>query len=131
MPEREKKWRIGVQHPRKKDSILTILELENEAIATSGDYQRYFEINGTRYSHIINPRTGYPSEDVPASVTVLAKDCLTADALATSIFVIGPYRGLDLVEQLQDIEALIVSAKDSRLQYFFSRGLTERIEIQQ
>ncbi|MFH1045643.1 MAG: FAD:protein FMN transferase, partial [Candidatus Omnitrophota bacterium] len=85
---KDSRWRVAVQNPREKNAILTVLELENQAVTTSGDYQRYFEANGTRFSHIINPKTGYPCSNIPASVTVLAGDCTTADALATALFVL-------------------------------------------
>ncbi|MBN3038907.1 MAG: FAD:protein FMN transferase [Candidatus Omnitrophica bacterium] len=125
-----RKWRVAVQHPRKADAILTVLEVEDEAIATSGDYQRFFEVNGNRYSHIIDPKTGYPCENVPASVTILAKDCLSADTLATSIFVLGPQKGLNLVEELNNTEALIVSAEKQELDILLSKGLEGRLSIQ-
>ncbi|HID94458.1 MAG TPA: FAD:protein FMN transferase [Candidatus Latescibacteria bacterium] len=107
---RRGKWRIGIQHPRRDDSFLAILSLRDRAVATSGDYQRYFTLEGKRYSHIINPKTGRPVQDIPMSVTVIAPDCTTADALATAVFVLGPERGLKLIEDMQDVEGLVVSA---------------------
>lgn len=123
------KWQVALQHPRRKDSSLTVLRLEDQACATSGDYQRYIEIKGERFSHIINPQSGYPCQDVPASVTVLAKDCLTADALATSVFVLGPEKGIELINRLEDTEAIVVSVKDDTLDVSLSQGLKGRLEL--
>jgi thiamine biosynthesis lipoprotein len=108
-------WLIGIQHPRKEAEYLTIMELENKAVSTSGDYERYFIINNKRYSHIIDPRTGYPKSNIPASVTVIAQDSTTADALATAIFVVGPEKGLKLIESIHGVEVMIVSEKRGTL----------------
>ena len=121
----EEKWKIALQHPRKSELMMASLELKDKAVATSGDYQKYIEIEGRRYSHIINPKTGYPSTDAAISVTVLAKSCLGADALATSVSVLGPKKGMDLINQLKDTEAVIISFRDGKLDIFLSRGLSE------
>jgi thiamine biosynthesis lipoprotein len=85
-------WKVAVQDPR-KSGLLDNLELKDAAVATSGDYAQYFIKDNKRYSHIMNPRTGYPSDSGVVSVTVIAPDCLTADALATAIFVLGKEKG--------------------------------------
>jgi thiamine biosynthesis lipoprotein len=81
-------WRVGLQDPR-GDGVLRVFELENAAISTSGDYQKYFEEDGQRYHHILDPATGYPAGQC-ASVTVVAPSALEADAYSTAIFVLGP-----------------------------------------
>lgn len=124
-----KSWRIAVQHPRKQEAILAVLELQDRAIATSGDYQKYVENSATRYSHIINPKTGYPCQDLPASVTVLAEDCCTADALATAIFVLGPEKGIELVNRLEGTEAIVVSVEGRELATLVSQGIEGKIEF--
>ena len=124
-PSARKKWRIAVHHPRKRNSFLTSLELQDQAIATSGDYENYIVIEGKKYSHIINPKSGMPCENIPASVTVLAEDCLSADALATSIFVLGPKEGIGLIENLDNTEAIIASADEGRLEIMLSGGLKD------
>jgi len=121
----EQKWNIALEHPRKTDVMLTALELKDQAVATSGDYQKYIEIEGKRYSHIINPKTGYPATDAAVSVTVLADTCLAADALATSVSVLGPEQGLQLIDQLNNTEAIVISFRNGRLDIFLSRGLSE------
>ena len=127
---KSRKWLVAVQHPRKKNAVLTTLELQDEAVATSGDYQKYIEIKGKRYSHIINPEIGFPCDDVPASATVLAKDCLSADALATAIFVLGPEKGIDLVDCLENTEAIVASSwEDDTLDILLSRGLKGRLKF--
>ena len=78
-------WKIGVKHPRKK-GYLAILAIKNLAAATTGDYQRYFELNGQRYHHVFNPHTGYPAQG-KQSVTVIGPQASTCDALATALFV--------------------------------------------
>ncbi len=104
-----KPWRIGIQHPRKQDELLTTLILTDRAVVTSGDYERFFEKDGVRYHHIFDPRSGYPARDCQ-SVTVVAADVASADALATAAFVLGPQQGLQLLEQLPQVEGLLVAA---------------------
>lgn len=102
-------WRVGVQHPRLRGALLARLLPGEAAVATSGDYEQYFEQDGERFHHVLDPRTGEPARGC-RSVTVLAPTCLRADALSTGIFVLGPERGLELVENLPDVECLIVDA---------------------
>ncbi|HSR18150.1 MAG TPA: FAD:protein FMN transferase [Ignavibacteriaceae bacterium] len=108
-------WTIGIQHPRIGGQILEKLKLHGKAIATSGDYEQYFEENGRRYHHIINPKDGLPAPECQ-SVTVIADNGLTADALATGIFVLGPAKGLELAESLENVEAYIVDNSGQILQ---------------
>lgn len=90
-------WRIGVAAPEKdQKKIQLALPLDNTAVSTSGDYQNYFEKNGRRYSHTIDPKTGYPITHSLASVTVIHPSCMHADAMATAIDVLGPDKGYDL-----------------------------------
>ncbi len=117
------KWRIAVKHPRKKGAVLTVLELQDEAVATSGDYQKYIESGQERFSHIINPKSGEACADMPASVTVKARDCLSADALATSIFVLGSKKGIELVNQLENTEAIVATVKENKVDILLSQGL--------
>ena len=112
-------WRIGIQHPRKNGEVLVTLPLSDCAVVTSGDYERFFERDGSRYHHIFDPRTGRPAR-LTQSVTVVAKDAASADALATAAFVLGPQAGLQLLEDLPDVEGLLVGA-DGRL--FQTSGL--------
>ncbi|UCB57215.1 MAG: FAD:protein FMN transferase [Candidatus Omnitrophota bacterium] len=125
------KWHIGLQHPRKRDAILTVLELENKAVATSGDYQKYIEINKTRYSHILNPESGWPASKNAISVTILADNCTSADALATSVFALGPEKGMSLVNRLENTEAIMAGFEEDKLCFWLSEGLRERVRLNQ
>jgi thiamine biosynthesis lipoprotein len=105
-----KPWTVGIVNPLNKNKIFAIFPLENSAVETSGNYEKYVVFNGIRYSHIIDPRTGYPAQGV-ASVSVFAKQTEIADALATGIFVLGVEVGLDLVNQMKGVQCIIVDDK--------------------
>lgn len=105
-----KLWTVGIVNPMNKNKIFATFPLENSAVETSGSYEKYVIFNGIRYSHIIDPRTGYPAKGI-VSVSVFAKQTEIADALATGIFVLGVDVGLDLVNQLKGIECIIVDDK--------------------
>lgn len=105
----EKPMTIGIQHPREGGKLLGEVFLVNGAVATSGDYERYFMEGGVRYHHIIDPTTGFPATQTQ-SATVIAKDPVIADGLSTAVFVMGPERGMALIEKLPDTEAVIVAA---------------------
>jgi len=102
-------WRIGIQHPRQTNDLLVTLQLKDQAVVTSGDYERFFERDGIRYHHIFDPVSGKPARQCQ-SVTVVAADAASADALATAAFVLGPDAGLKLLEDLVNVEGLLVSA---------------------
>jgi thiamine biosynthesis lipoprotein len=108
-------WTIGVRDPRRTDGVLALLPLEDVAVSTSGDYERYFDDEGVRYHHIIDPQSGDSARELQ-SVTIIGPDATTTDALSTSVFVLGRERGLDLVNELQDIDAILVDSK-GRLHY--------------
>ena len=117
---------VGIQHPRKEGAVLAWIDLRDEAISTAGDYERYFEREGVRYHHILDPQTLQPARGCQ-SVTVIAREGVWADGLDTGIFVMGPERGMDLVEHLADVEAIIVDAEGRML---VSSGLKSRIRLQ-
>ncbi len=102
-------WVIGVQHPRKENSIIAEIKLNGMSVATSGDYEQYFIKDGKRYDHIMNPHTGFPADSCQ-SVTVIAGNDTEADGLSTAVFVLGPERGMNLIESLPGIEAMIIDA---------------------
>lgn len=104
-------WNIGIRHPRgASDRLIAILGVSGAAVATSGDYERFRIVDGIRYHHIIDPRTGLPARGCQ-SVTVVAPTSEEADALATAIFVLGPENGLALAESRQGVECLLVDAQ--------------------
>jgi thiamine biosynthesis lipoprotein len=101
-------WLIGIQHPRDPSKLFTKVRLEGKkAIATSGDYERFFLEDGVRYHHIFDPRSGWPARGV-ASVSVIAESCELADAWATAAFVLGPEDGVRFLEEEPEIEGLIL-----------------------
>jgi thiamine biosynthesis lipoprotein len=101
-------WQVGIQHPRKPGGLLAVVSLKDSSISTSGDYEIYYEKKGKRRTHIIDPRTGTPVPRLQ-SASVIAPDGMTSDALSTSLFVLGPKNGINLVKNLPGVEALIVS----------------------
>jgi len=102
-------WKIGVQDPADPQELAGVLEIGEAAVATSGDYQRYFFKDGIRYHHILDPATGYPARSGLSGTTVIAPDCATADALATAVFVMGPEKGLALLEKWDDAEGILIT----------------------
>ena len=100
-------WSIGIQNPREPQKILTRIPLSDVAVATSGDYQKFFIYQGKQYHHILNPKDGFPTEGCQ-SVTIVTKNCITADGLATAIFVLGPEKGYALCQKLDGVDCLIV-----------------------
>ena len=103
-------WTVGIVNPMNKNKVFATFPLDDSAVETSGSYEKYVTFNGKRYSHIIDPRTGYPATGI-VSVSVFAKQTEIADALATGIFVMGVEVGLDLVNQLKGIGCIIVDDK--------------------
>ena len=103
-------WTVAIINPMNKNKVFATFPLKDSAVETSGSYEKYVTFNGIRYSHIIDPRTGYPSSGI-VSVSVFAKQTELADALATGIFVMGVEVGLDLVNQIKGIECIIVDDK--------------------
>ena len=109
---RAKPWRIGLQHPRKPEKMIASLALTNKAVATSGDYQKYFILDETRYHHILNPEDGWPSSEA-ISATVIADTVTDADALSTALFILGAEKGLRLINSLEGVEGMIFSNLES------------------
>ena len=102
-------WQIGVEHPRVRGSALVgRIELRDGAVATSGDKQQYFETEGRRYSHIVDPRTGLPVSGPVGSVSVVAPTCTEADGLATTLTVLGPEEGAKLLEGRTGLGAMFI-----------------------
>jgi thiamine biosynthesis lipoprotein len=100
-------WEVAIKHPRDRERAIAALRVSNTSVVTSGDYERFFEIDGRRYHHIIDPRTGQPA-DKALSATVLNPSAELADALATALCVMGPEKGLALVARLARTEAIVV-----------------------
>jgi thiamine biosynthesis lipoprotein len=115
----DKPWIVGIRDPRNEGRMVTRLPLEDEALSTSGDYERYFEEDGVRYHHILVPGTGKSASEV-RSATIIGPNATQTDGLSTTVFVLGVERGMELVSRLPGIEAVIVD-KDGRI--YYSDGL--------
>jgi len=120
-------WRIGIQDPRDSSRLLGSVELDEESCVTSGDYHRYFMSGQTRYHHIISPYSGYPAGE-NMSVTVITKDAAVADILSTALFILSPQDALMLAEELEDTEALLVTAAK---QILHTGGLKNKVEVRE
>jgi len=118
---RGRPWVVGIRDPRKDGQVAISVPLEDEAISTSGDYERYFEEDGVRYHHIIRPSSGLPVEGVH-SATVFGPDAVLTDALSTSVFVMGVDEGLKLIGCQPGYESIVIDA-DSQI--FYSTGLED------
>jgi len=101
------KWNVGITNPLNKNKVFALLPIQDQAVVTSGNYEKYVILDGQRYSHIIDPRTGFPSKGI-VSVSVFAPSAELADAIATSIFVMGRDVGINLINQLDLVECIIV-----------------------
>ncbi len=121
-----KKWRIGINKPQTDaafNEVYKVVSLSNKAFATSGDYRNFFEIDRVRYSHVIDPRSGYPVSNGIVGVSIIANNCTLADGLATAIMVMGVEKGIPLVNRLDNVEGLIVvEESDGSLADFYSTG---------
>jgi len=109
-----KPWSIGIQDPRDQGKIIAKIKLKKGAIATSGDYEKYFMYQGKRYHHIINPKDGLPAWGCQ-SVTVLCEEGILADAMATAVFVLGPEKGFSLCQRTKGIDCLIIDWEGKRI----------------
>ena len=109
-------WRVGIQDPRGPGgTTFASIDLTNSTFSTSGDYERFFIKDGRRYHHIIDPATGEPSQAGCRSVTILTSSATLADGLSTGVFLLGPERGLALVQRLPDVDAVIVTSTNAVL----------------
>ena len=106
-----KKWTIGIANPDSSHQVFSYLHISGLAVATSGNYEKYVMINGKKYSHTINPRTGLPVTGIK-SVTIISTNAEIADAMATPVTIMGVYAGLDMINQMKDIEAIIIDDDD-------------------
>ncbi|MCG2460970.1 FAD:protein FMN transferase [Flavobacteriaceae bacterium F89] len=105
------KWLIGIANPLSKEKIFSWVPIVESSVATSGNYEKFVTFNGAKYSHIIDPRTGYPSTGIN-SVSIFSKSAEMCDALATAVFIMGRDTGLAFIDQLDGIEAIIVDSKN-------------------
>jgi thiamine biosynthesis lipoprotein len=119
-------WRIGIRHPRQQNGLIGVISVTGRTVVTSGDYQRFFlGDDGKRYHHILDPSTGYPSESGLISVTIIAENSMTADALSTILFIAGMEKGLELLKGYPATEALFI---DTNLNIYITKGLQKEFQ---
>lgn len=118
-------WQIGIKDPRKEGAIVATVSLQNSSLVTSGDYYRYFEANGRRYHHILDPHTGYPPNHT-ISATVMTNDSTLADILSTACFVLSPDDALAFAAKIPDVGLLLITS-DKRI--FHTHSLKNKISI--
>ena len=116
-------WTIGVRDPRRPGQVVAVLPLEDAAVSTSGDYERYFESDGERHHHLLDPRTGKSAQGA-RSVTIVGPDGLVTEALSKTVFVLGPERGLPIVESFEGVDAVVI---DTTGRLHFSAGLAQGV----
>ncbi len=112
--ENKNPWQIALENPRNKSEYVSLILLEDKAVATSGDYERYFD-SEKKFHHIVNPKTGYSATEL-ISVTVVTEKAIDADALATAVFVLGPRKGLELIEKIDGVEGLLITSERKIIQ---------------
>ena len=126
-------WRVGIDRPienLKKRELEAIINIDNKALATSGNYRKFYEKDGVKYSHTINPKTGYPVQHSLLSATVVADNCGLADAYATAFMVLGLEKSKKILEESKELEALLIfSDEKGELQTFITDGLKKFIEL--
>jgi thiamine biosynthesis lipoprotein len=120
-------WQVGIRHPRadgEEEDLLATLDLMDEAISTSGDYERFFIQDGTRYHHLLDPKTGYPAEGF-VSVSVIAKEAVLSDGFSTGVFVMGAEEGLELMKE-EGLEGVLVYPNGG---IYVTDGLKDRVRL--
>lgn len=121
-------WMIGLQDPRsKRGDFIAALSISDNSVVTSGDYEKYFEVSGKRYHHILDPKTGYPSKSDLMSATIVSKFSIDADALSTAVFVSGLDRGMELIKKSPGTEGVLIT-KEKKV--FITNGLKESFTAQ-
>lgn len=120
-------WRIGIQNPFKsRGEYIGIVKISDETVVTSGDYVRYFEEQGIKYHHILDPRTGYPANSGIVSATIIGKSSMEADALSTAIFILGLRDGKELVDKTYGVEAIFIT---SEKKIYVTKGAKEKFSF--
>ena len=120
-------WNIGVQNPLDATGgHLGVIEIEDQSIVTSGDYERFFEIEGERYHHIIDAKTGYPSNNEITGVTIVADRSIDGDALSTTMFILGVDKGMELAKSMEGIDVVFIT-KDKSI--YLSPGIKDKFKL--
>ncbi len=123
----DRNWQIGIRHPRQKGMIASLEVIKDESIFTSGDYERFFDYQGKRYHHILDPRTGYPANEV-ISVTVIDRNAAVADAAATALFVAGPAQWYEIAKSMGIKWVMLI---DKEMKIHMNPAMAKRIHFEQ
>lgn len=129
--ESGKPWRIGILDPLNTGNFKAFVSLSNRSFTTSGNYYNFREVNGQRFSHTIDPATGYPAKRAILSATVFAADCTTADAWATALMVMGHERAIEVLKAHSELDAFLVYSTTDGVGTFATRGISDQLEINQ
>lgn len=124
----EEPFRIGVKNPNQPEALFAVINIDSGAVVTSGCYERYVVVQDKRVCHIVDPRTGMPVEEL-ASVTIVAEEAATADAIATAVMVLGIEKGQALINSLPGVEGFLLWQKQSSLEWWISAGLQGKVRI--
>lgn len=120
-------WKIGIQDPRSgRGNVAAVIDVIDQTIVTSGNYERYFEEDGKIYHHILDPKTGYPAENNLLSVSIISKNSFDADALSTAVYVMGLEKGMEFIKKMEKVEAMFIT---KNLDVYISPGLKDIIKI--
>jgi FAD:protein FMN transferase len=120
-------WRIGIDNPINRGDMTAAIVVDNRAIATSGNYRNYYMRDGKKYSHTINPKTGYPVEHSVLSVSVIADDCITADAYATAFMVMGLEKTLAVLEDMPQLDVYIIFDDNGEIKTYQTSGVEDNL----
>jgi FAD:protein FMN transferase len=120
------KRKIWIKHPRFPEKFYGYFYMDDGSVSTSGDYEQYFIVDSVRYHHILNPKTGYPANQC-VSVTITCPGGMTSDVLSTAAFVLGPEKGMQLIEKLEDVEGVIIFEQNHQLHHIVSSGLRDKL----
>ncbi|MDQ3191631.1 MAG: FAD:protein FMN transferase [Bacteroidota bacterium] len=126
-------WRVGIDKPIESLSerqLNAVIKLDNKSLATSGNYRKFYEQNGQKYSHTINPHTGFPTKNTLLSATVIAKDCMSADAFATFFMVIGHEKSIEFLKNNKhlSLEVYFIYEEQGQMKTYLSPGVIELLE---
>jgi thiamine biosynthesis lipoprotein len=125
-------WSIGINKPSetsKLTDLVAIIPLDNKGMATSGNYRNFYEVNGVKYSHTINPKTGFPERNTLLSATIVAQSCMYADAMATACMVMGVEASIKWIQEMEEVEAYLIYGKeDGSMGEWHSAGLKDIFE---
>ena len=128
----EKPWEVGILDPNstyESQSFMAYAQLRDMAMATSGNYFNFYEENGIKYSHTIDPSTGYTIQHQLLSASVFAPDCMTADGWATALMVIGHEKAIEKLSNLDDVEAFLIYSTDEGVKTFATPGISSSINL--